>query len=341
MRVLAGTGSVQNWKNALSQTDVRLNSGAEARREVAEVDKSLGQTSTLLASVLLALAALAWSGNHIIARYIGATAPSWSLNLVRWILVALLLAMFAGSALRSDWPQIKRHWLVLAFLGAVGGGIFGALQYVGLRYTTALNMGVMNSVAPALIALASFLIFRDRIGWLQLLGICISLSGVVAIVCKLDLDILRNFAFNQGDLIIVFNMALWAIYSACLRLRPKIATTSFLFTLAVSAAAVTLPFAAWEFARGDRLALDGVTTGAVAYAAVVSSILAYICWGRGIETLGVARAGSFLHLVPLFGALLATSVLGEQLGLHHLVGFGLIIAGVTLAVRRPAAGSVI
>ena len=296
------------------------------------------RASALVASLLLALAALAWSGNHIVARYIGGHVPSWSLNFVRWLLVALLLALFAGPALVRDWTVIKRHWLVLAFLGALGGGLFGALQYVGLKYTGALNMGVMNSVAPALIALASFLIFRDRIGWLQVLGICISLSGVVAIVSKLDLEILQNFAFNRGDLIIVANMAMWAVYSACLRLRPKIATTSFLFTLAIAAALVTLPFAALEYLQGEQLVLDEITVGAAIYAAVFSSILAYMCWGRGIETLGVARAGAFLHLVPLFGALLATTLLGEQLGLHHFVGFALILFGVTLAVRRPKPG---
>ena len=292
--------------------------------------------SQIVAALLLALAALSWSGNHIIARYVGDKVPSWSLNFTRWIVVALLLGIFAGRSLRADWPLIKRHWLVLTFLGAIGGGIFGALQYVGLRYTTALNMGVMNSVAPALIALASFLIFRDRIGWLQALGILISLSGVVAIVTKLNPDVFYTLAFNGGDLILVLNMSLWAIYSACLRLRPNIAPTSFLFTLAASAAVVTMPFAAIEYAGGARLDINEITAGAIAYAALISSLLAYLCWGRGVDTLGVARAGSFLHLVPLFGALLATSLLGETLGLHHLVGFALILAGVTLAVRRAA-----
>ena len=190
--------------------------------------------------------------------------------------------------------------------------------------------------APALIALASFLIFRDRIGWLQALGILISLSGVVAIVTKLNPDVFYTLAFNGGDLILVLNMSLWAIYSACLRLRPNIAPTSFLFTLAASAAVVTMPFAAIEYAGGARLDINEITAGAIAYAALISSLLAYLCWGRGVDTLGVARAGSFLHLVPLFGALLATSLLGETLGLHHLVGFALILAGVTLAVRRAA-----
>ena len=110
---------------------------------------------------------------------------------------------------------------------------------------------------------------------------------------------------------------------------------SFLFALAVSATVVTLPFAVIEYLQGEQLAFDGETVGATAYAAVISSILAYVCWGRGVDTLGVARAGSFLHLVPLFGAVLATTLLGEQLGMHHLVGFALILFGVTLAVRRP------
>jgi drug/metabolite transporter (DMT)-like permease len=312
----------------LSETEV------QQVTSIANTPAATSRLSPAMASALLAIAALSWAGNHVIARYVGDKVPSWGLNLVRWVVVALLLAAFTWPALRADWPLIRRHWLVLAFLGAIGGGIFGALQYVGLRYTTALNMGVMNSVAPALIALASFVIFRDRISWLQVLGIAISLSGVVAIVSKLDPTLFHTLAFNGGDLLLVFNMSLWAVYSACLRLRPKIAATSFLFTLAVSAAVVTLPFAVFEYAGGARLQWTPETVGAITYAALISSLLAYVCWGRGVDTLGVTRAGSFLHLVPLFGAILATSLLGETLGLHHFVGFALILSGVTLAVRR-------
>jgi len=130
-------------------------------------------------------------------------------------------------------------------------------------------------------------------------------------------------------------MGLWAIYSACLRLRPPIALTTFLFTLSVPAALVTAPAAWLEYVGGMPLQADFQTIGALLYAAIVSSILSYVCWGRGVEALGVTRAGAFLHLVPLFAALLATSLLGEQLGAHHLIGFALILTGVTMAVRRP------
>jgi drug/metabolite transporter (DMT)-like permease len=275
------------------------------------------------ASAMLVLASLAWAGNHAMAR---------AVNAARWLIVALLMALIAGRTLRKDWPLIRDYPLVLAFLGTLGCGIFGVLQFVGLRYTGALNMGVMNSVAPALIAIASFIIFRDRIFPLQALGIAISLMGVLAIVSKLDLQVLATFAFNPGDMIIFLNMTLWAVYSACLRLKPPIAGTSFLFILAVWGFATTLPGAVLEYWEGDFLRADAITLGTLAYSSVVSGTLAYVFWGRGIDVLGVNRAGAFLHLVPFFGVILATTLLGETFGAHHALGLALILSGVTLAV---------
>jgi drug/metabolite transporter (DMT)-like permease len=292
--------------------------------------------SPAVAGVLLLLAAALWSGNHVLARAVSASVPIWSLNVVRWLIVALLMALVAAPQLRDDWPEMRRHAVVLGLLGILGGGLFGALQFVGVRYTGALTLSVLNSVAPAFIALASFLIFRDAISPLQGVGIAISLTGVLAIVAKLDPATLLSMSFNPGDLIIAFNMGVWAVYSACLRLRPPIAGTSFLFSLAVWAAITTLPGAVLEILDGDYLKADQMTLATLAYSSVLSSAIAYIFWGSGVETLGVNRAGAFLHLVPVFGALLATTLLGEQLGLHHIAGIALILVGVTLAVRKPA-----
>jgi drug/metabolite transporter (DMT)-like permease len=292
--------------------------------------------SPAIASLLLVVAAAFWAGNHALARAVSAHVPIWSLNVARWLIVALLMALVAGPQLRDDWSEMRRHVVVLGLLGILGGGLFGALQFVGTRYTGALTLSVLNSVAPALIALASFLIFRDRISPLQGVGIAISLTGVLAIVAKLDPAALLTMSFNPGDLIIALNMGVWAVYSACLRLRPPIAATSFLFSLAMWSAITTLPGAILEVLDGDILKADTMTLATLAYSSVASSALAYMFWGSGVQTLGVNRAGAFLHLVPVFGALLATTLLGEQLGLHHVAGIVLILAGVTLAARKPA-----
>ena len=292
--------------------------------------------SQAAAFVLLPTAAACWAGNHIVARAIAGHAPPASLSLVRWIVVAAVVGAFAIGPMRTDWPKIKAKIGVLAFLGVTGAAAFGTLQFVALQYTTAINMGVVGSVAPAFIVVACYLLFGDRMRPLQLAGVGVSLIGVLAIVTRLHPEALGALAFNGGDLIIIANMVLWAVYSACLRLRPDVNSASLMLTLAVIAGVANLPFAAWEYASGARLQATLLTAGAILYAALFTTLLAYVCWNKGIELVGAPRASAFLHTIPVFSALLATTILGESLQPYHVVGFMLILAGVTLAARPSA-----
>lgn len=283
------------------------------------------------APLFLAFAALAWAGNHVVARAIAGKVPPGSVNLWRWVLVAVLVGLVSARTIAADWPAMRRHWMRLFLLGATGGGLFGTLQYVGLQYTTVVNMGVLNSVAPALIVAASVLLFRDPVRPVQIVGILVSLAGVLAMVCQLDWSRLAALAFNRGDLIILANMALFAGYSACLRLRPPIALSSFLFALSIAAALANVPHALYEHAAGDAFPISVLSLGAVVYAALVTSIVAYVCWSKGVEALGPSRAGVFLHLIPIANAVLGISLFGETLRLHHVIGFLLVLTGVALA----------
>jgi drug/metabolite transporter (DMT)-like permease len=289
--------------------------------------------SQAAAYVLLPLAAACWAGNHVIARAVGGHVPPASLAVARWILITLTVLPFALAHLRADWPKLKRHaWLMILF-AVTGGAAFGTLQYVALQYTTALNMGVVGSVAPAFIVAASWLLFRDRLTPVQLCGVLISLSGVLAIVSQLELSRLASLTLNSGDLIIIANMVLWALYSACLRLRPSIHPMTFMLAMAVIAGVANLPFAAFEHSINYRLQPTELTLLALLYATFITTLLAYLAWNRGIDIVGAPRASAFLHTIPLFSALLATSILGERIELFHIVGFVLILGGVSLAAR--------
>jgi len=293
-------------------------------------DRSPGST----AYVLIAVSALCWSGNHILGRAIAGHVPPFAISTVRWMIPALLLWPFVRSHVRRDWPQIRAHWAVMLWLGLIGGAIFGALQYVGLQYTTAINVSVLNSLAPVLIAAAGAALFRDVLSGRQMLGIGVSLAGVLAIVSKGSLAALGGLQFNWGDLIILFNMGLWAIYSACLRLRPPMHWMSFTFVLAVISGLATLPFWIWEHANGYILQPTMLTAGALLYVSVFPSLVAYACWNRGVELIGANRAGVFLHLIPLYSAVLASPLLGEHIQIYHIFGFALILTGVWLAARK-------
>lgn len=296
--------------------------------------------SQAAAYVLLPIAAICWAGNHVVARGIAGHVPPGGLAVVRWIVVLAIVCLFAFGHIRRDWPKLKEKAGVMIFLSLTGGGAFGTLQFVALQYTTAINMGVVGSVAPAFIVAASFILFGDRMGFTQLTGVGISLIGVLAIVTQLHPENLFELSFNTGDLIIITNMVLWAIYCACLRLRPDVHPLSFLFALSIVALLGNVPFALWEHASGYHLVADTKTALAILYAAVFTTLLAYITWNRGIDLIGAPRAGAFLHTIPLFSTTLAMAFLGEQLKLFHVVGFVLILSGVSLAARPSATAAV-
>lgn len=291
--------------------------------------------SPAAAFLLLPLAALCWAGNHVIARAAGGHVPPASMAVIRWIVVALAVLPFALPHLRADWPKLRSKPGLTVLFAVTGGGAFGTLQFVALHFTTALNMGVVGSVAPAFIVAASWLLFRERLAPLQLLGVLVSLSGVLAIVSRLDLGRLAQFSFNGGDLIIIANMMLWAVYAACLRIRPSVHATTFLLAMAALSAFGNLPFAAGEFAFGYRLQPTWLTATTVLYATFVTTILAYVAWNHAVDIVGASRASAFLHTIPVFSALLATTFLGETIQPFHVLGFALILAGVTL-VARPS-----
>ncbi|HZP79546.1 MAG TPA: DMT family transporter [Pseudolabrys sp.] len=285
--------------------------------------------------LLLAFASLCWSGNHVIGRAIGGHVPPLGLSTVRWLIPAFVLWPFAREHLRRDWPEIKAHWRMMLWLGITGGALFSALQYIGLQYTAALNVSVLNSLVPVLIVAAGALLFHDRIRAAQTIGIAASLAGVLVIVSHGSIEALSALAFSHGDLIILANMAIFSVYAAYLRLRPKIHGLSFIFLLSVISAVLTFPFFVAESLSGFTFKADVETAIAIAYVSIFPSVIAFAAWNRGVEIIGANRAGPFLHLVPIYTAVLSTLLLGEHLALFHIAGFALILCGVWLASTNP------
>lgn len=284
--------------------------------------------------LMLAIAGLTWAGNHIAARAGAGHVPPLGMASIRWLIGAAILYPFVYRLLRNDWPLIKQQWPIMAILCIGGGAGFSGLQYTALQYTTALNAAIFNSFGPIVIAVAGKIIYRDRLNAIQALGIMISLAGVLTIVSRGDKAILLNMSFNIGDIYLVINMAIWGLYSAMLRSRPKIHPLTFTFALAVTAGVVLFPGFLWEHVNGKQFHFDWLTFWVMFYVSIFPSIVGYICWNKGIEAVGPARGGIFLHLVPVYGVILAILLLGEMLRIFHLAGFVLIISGVWLASRK-------
>ena len=128
-------------------------------------------------------------------------------------------------------------------------------------------------------------------------------------------------------------MFCYAAYSVLLRKRPAIHPLSFVAVTFIIGSVMLLPFYLWETFSGRPIHFNATTLQAVCYVAIFPSIVSYICYNRGVELIGANRAGLFLHLMPVFGSLLAIAFLGESMQWYHGVGIGLIAIGIVLATR--------
>jgi drug/metabolite transporter (DMT)-like permease len=291
------------------------------------------------AYLLLVLTTLFWAGNWVIARAIHDMMSPVAMAFWRWLLALLILAPFIAGPLRREWPLIRASWKPLGVLGVLGVGAFNTLAYTGLNYTTATNGVLLNSITPVLIVAVGLLFLGERLDWRRGAGVAVSLAGVLAIVGRGDLDTLLGLHLNPGDLWVLAAVIAWTAYTVCLRWRPpRLSSRAFTGVLIVIGVAALLPLFAWDLAHGRPTAWNAATLASVVYFAVFPSVLAYFFWNAAVARVGAERAGLFLHLLPLFGAVLSMLFLGESLHGFHLVGAALIFCGLFVATRDPGAG---
>jgi drug/metabolite transporter (DMT)-like permease len=284
--------------------------------------------------LLLILAVFFWAGNFIIGRAVRANIPPVALAFWRWAGASMLLAGIALPYVKRDWRTVKGNLPVLTLLSAFGVASFNTLLYTGLQWTTAINAFLMQSLMPVLIVAISLLFFHERITPRQAGGIVISLLGAVTIIARGDAALLGALAINRGDIFVFLAVISYAGYSAALRLRPPIHPLSLLLTTFVIGTSMLLPVYLWEVCTTPPMNVSVQSALAIIYVAVFPSIASYFCYNRGVEMVGANRAGLFIHLMPVFGSIMAIIFLDERLRWFHLLGIALIASGIALTTRE-------
>ncbi|MGK2908119.1 MAG: DMT family transporter [Desulfuromonadales bacterium] len=284
--------------------------------------------------LLLILAVLFWSGNFILGRAFHSEIPPVALAFWRWIGAALLVTLPALPHLRRDRRALLQHWPAVLLLSTLGIAAFNTLAYSGLQYTEAINAFLLQSLMPVLIVLLSFVIFREKVTKLQSVGILVSLCGAVTIITRGDADILLSLSINRGDLLVFAAVVCYAGYTVLLRKRPHVHPLAFIATTFWLGSFILIPFYLWETLTVARLELKPASMLVISYVMVFPSIVSYLCYNRGVELIGANRAGLFIHLMPVFGSLMAVVFLGEIFCWFHGLGILLIGAGIYLATRR-------
>lgn len=284
-------------------------------------------------ALALALAALFWSGNFVAGRGLRGQIDPLTLNFLRWLIAFVLILPFVWR--QTDFRVLRREWRLILALGATGLAAFHTLVYVALQTTTALNALLMLSLIPVATLLGTALFWRERPGTWQIGGSALSIVGAVVLVTRGDFGSVLAGGLNSGDLLMMAGVFIWAGYTLLMRRRPADLPPQ--VAMAGSAAAALMLMAPVLALTGPSplaaLTAPAVLLG-IGYIAVFASAIAFVLWSYGVAQVGPARAGQFLHLMPVFGAMLAFVVLGEVPTAAQIAGAVLVLSGLALFERR-------
>lgn len=283
------------------------------------------------APLLLVLTTLIWGCNAVAARLAVGEISPMMLTTARWSICCVALWFTARREIAAHWRSLRPHWRYLALMGTAGFTAFNALFYTAAHHTTAINIAIIQGTIPVLVLMGGFLFSGLRATRLQMLGVGITLAGIVVVASRGDLAVLTGLGFNVGDVWILIASLLYAGYMLGLRRRPAVPPIVFFAALAAVASIASLPLLAIEVARGEFFAPTPTGWLIMLFVGLLPSFVSQITFIQAVALIGPARAGVYLNLTPIFGPLLAVLVLGEPLSLYHGVALALVLGGIWIA----------
>ncbi len=296
--------------------------------------KTIGYVAAFTAVVL-------WAGNFVLARAMATSIPPIQFNFWRWLVALICIAPFAMRTFSKDFPIIKRNLSYLAVMGFIGVTSLNALFYKAGQSTSSINMVLFVPSAPIVIMLLSRILCAEPLTPRRLLGLVIILVGLGVLISKGEWSNMVNFNFSMGDLWSVGGVMCFGLYSFFARYRPKeLSTAGFHLSTFSLGLLLAFPMLVLEMYYIPSPIWDGSIWAAVLYAGVGCSFIAYALWTKAIDALGPVAAGMVYYTIPLFTALEGVLILGEQVTKVHIVGGGLMIVGIALAIIQKSSEKV-
>ena len=288
------------------------------------------------AYIMLILATLFWAGNFTIGKFAYTeNVPPYSLAFFRWILVWIILLPFTYKEILKIKSEVKNNLSLFFILGFTSVGIFSAFTYNALNYTQVINASLFNTAIPVSIILVCFLLKIEKTNIFQISGLIVSVLGILAIITRLDLNILLTLNFNKGDIYMVIAIISWGIYSAFLKKKTfDISLLSLVHVVCTFGLFILFPAFLFELGQGKTTEVNSNLIFILLYIAIFPSIGSYYCWAGAVSIIGANRAGIFLSLIPLFSTIFAMIFFNEKFLFFHFIGSVLIILGLFLSNKK-------
>jgi drug/metabolite transporter (DMT)-like permease len=289
-----------------------------------------------LAYLILILTTIFWSGNFIVGKAASTfQIPPFSLNFYRWVFAGLILFPFTYKEILNKKKYILENIGFFIILGITSITIFNSIVYYSLYYTQVISGILMISTIPVWIIFISSILNIEKTNIFQIIGVIFSLTGVIFIITKADLNLIKNLDFNKGDLSMVVAMFSWAVYSALLKSKKyEISQFALLQVVIITGLIFLIPIYFIEMYLGHLIVLGKPFILTLTYVVLFPGLAAFFFWIKGISLIGANRAGVFLHLMPIFGAAMAMIIFDEKFMYYHIFGAIFIVAGIALSNKK-------
>jgi drug/metabolite transporter (DMT)-like permease len=275
---------------------------------------------------LLLFTSLLYAGNFVSGKILVSYTSPFTVTGLRLLLAVPLLVPLVWWKDRSLLPPLKSI-PYLFVMGITGVSLFNIFTYLALESTSADNVGLLSAINPIAIAIASYFFLKERVSLLQVMGMLISLTGVIVVISNGQWSKLAHFHFNVGDLWMLAAVATWGLFAVAGR-KAMAYVSPYKSTLwaTVIGAFTILPF---NLAGFHITHLNATFWGYMLYTVIGGTVIATILWNLGVKEVGATRAGIFLNFNPIFTAILAFLLLGVGVTKPQIIGTLLVIAGVT------------
>jgi len=295
-------------------------------------------STSLKAAIFLCFASLFWSGNFVIGRFssLENIVSPLSLAFYRWVIAFLILTPFCLQKAVKELPLLKKQPGMIFLIILTGPTLFNTLVYLGLTATTVINSLLIISTTPMLIILLNKLLYKAQTNIFQMIGIFISLIGVCYVIAKGSFQNIFDSEFYFGDLFILLAVTSWALYSIFLKKNETgVSGFSFLYLSFVFTVILLFPVYLYDiFIQDNFINIDQKTLLVIGYTGIFPSIISYMCWNTGVALIGPNKSGPFLHLMPIFGGILAFLVFRETLEIYHYAGILSVIIGIIITNKK-------
>ena len=283
---------------------------------------------------LLILTMLGWGSHSVVARISVDEVSPMTLIFIRWSLISLLLISIQRKKVIDTITIVKSRFAWFLYMGGICMCLFSALYYIAAHYTTAINLGILQSSLPGIIIVASYVLYKTKINFIQFIGLLFTFAGVILVVSNGSISLLLKLTLNPGDILMVFACICYAMYTVGLRNRPRLDEIVFFTFISIAAWIAAIPLIIIEIITGYFIAPSFIGLACIIYIALVPSLLCQLFYLKAVDRLGPGHAGLYTNLVPIFSAIFAVSFINEILHFYHLLSVLLVFYGIYLFNKK-------